>query len=588
MTRADSYLGRVLGQAYRLEALLGEGGFGAVYRAEQLSVGRTVAVKVIRPERVRDEAVMARIAARFRREALATSRLAHPNTIRLFDYGEDPDGTLFLVLELLEGRDLERELMFEHTIAPRRTAHIARQVCASLAEAHARGMVHRDLKPSNVFLCDYAHAQDFAKVLDFGIAKVAIEEGASKLTETGTTFGTPMYMAPEQVQGLEPTPAADLYSLGCVLFEMLSGDTVFTGPTALSVSLAHIQKPPPELVIPTASEATTTAWRDLVGRLLAKNPADRPASATAVGKELEALEALCEPLEHVPGHPPAVRSTDRQPRGFLSTHDRGVVTPTPTSLTARPKGTWWAAAAISAAVLGLTGVLLWRQAPSPQLDLAKSTLPVVALPAAVTHRAEEGTLVGAEVIPPTVEIAVAPTTVDAAAVEDAKQRALGTPGISAESELDVQHAAVEAAPEILPPTRLVLTSEPPDAQVSRWTADAWQPECTTTPSCSIEFGPDGGTLKLRLTKRGRDSATIEFALSAGEVREARVTLARAGKRPRRAKPTATTLKTSDGPPTDAAESPPSRHPSVPLPQIRTSPPLPSVRASVRPGDGGAR
>ncbi|MCB9786575.1 MAG: serine/threonine protein kinase, partial [Deltaproteobacteria bacterium] len=364
----DPYLGRVLKAAYRLESVLGEGGFGAVYRAQQLAVGRPVAVKVIRPERTRDPAVRERLTARFRREALATSRLSHPNTVRLFDFGEDDDGTLFLVLELLEGRDLERELMFERTLSPARTAHIARQICGSLGEAHDRGMVHRDLKPSNVFLCAFNDAADFVKVMDFGIAKLALDQDVSKLTETGTTFGTPMYMAPEQACGLEPTPATDLYSLGCVIYELLAGRTVFTAPTPLALSMAHLNDPPPALALDGMPESLAERWRTLVGQLLAKQPLDRPVSARAVAVELRDLEALSRAAEG-PSGAEAYEALSSRGWGALSTHDQPVLGAPPaadsTQQTRRwPRRAGWVAGALGVAALA-GAAIFWSGHRSP-------------------------------------------------------------------------------------------------------------------------------------------------------------------------------------------------------------------------------
>ncbi|MCB9789060.1 MAG: serine/threonine protein kinase [Deltaproteobacteria bacterium] len=297
----DPFVGRVFKDAYRVESKLGEGGFGAVYTAVQLAVERPVAIKVLRPDRLaHDEEVRAMLTRRFQREAVATSRLMHPNTVRLIDFGESSDGVLFLVLELLHGDDLAAIIARDAPMPPARVARIGQQVCRSLSEAHGLGIIHRDLKPSNVFVQDFDGASDFVKVMDFGIARVVSADASqSQLTRTGTVQGTPRYMAPEQAMAQPTGPPSDLYALGCILYEMLTGAPVFDAETLLAISLAHVQTPPPHLELPGMPEPLVEAWDAVLQLLLQKQPHDRPQTGAEVVALLRDLELAS---ELVPAH----------------------------------------------------------------------------------------------------------------------------------------------------------------------------------------------------------------------------------------------------------------------------------------------
>ena len=278
----DPLLGRVIDERYRVDSLLGRGGMGAVYRAHHLSMGKPVAVKVVRPEL----GGTVDAARRFHREARAASLLSHPHTIRVFDFGQMPDRTLYMVMELLDGRSLAR-LIAEGPVAWQRAARIAGEVAQSLIEAHAHGLVHRDLKPENIVLIDTAGHADFVKVLDFGIAKVLTgSSGVSSVTESGAVVGTPYYMAPEQAsapQGI--TNAVDVYALGVILYEMLTGHLPFMGDTPMEVLMAHVTRPAPDLP---PDVGVPAALRGLLGRMLSKEPPSRPSAAEV----LAALAAL--------------------------------------------------------------------------------------------------------------------------------------------------------------------------------------------------------------------------------------------------------------------------------------------------------
>ena len=236
--------GDVIDGRYRIEALLGSGGFGAVYRATQLNLGREVALKVLHSGLL----ASAQTLQRFQREAQLAQQLNHPNTVRLFDFGQTQSGAPFMVWELLSGKPLDALLGQYGALAPARVARIAIQILKSLMEAHALGIVHRDIKPANIVVGDFHGEPDFVKVLDFGVAKTLLDSG-SAMTADGQMIGTPSYMAPEQVRGENVGPAADLYSLGLVMAEALSGQVVFQGNSLIDVCMAQASDNPAPLPV---------------------------------------------------------------------------------------------------------------------------------------------------------------------------------------------------------------------------------------------------------------------------------------------------------------------------------------------------
>lgn len=285
---AEALIGRVLKGAYRLDSKLGEGGMGAVFKATQLAVDRQVAVKVLRTQVKQDPAMAKQMQARFMREAKLTSKLEHPNTVRLIDFGEtEEDKMLFLVLELLRGQELSRVMQKQAPLSPQRVARIGRQMCQSLSEAHAQGIIHRDLKPDNVFLCEYHGVKDHVKIVDFGIARIVggdFEE-TSQLTATGLIIGTPKYMAPEQVQAQEITAQTDLYALGVIMYEMLLGRAPFHADSVMALAFKHVHDEPEPL-----PDSFGHGWQSIITQLLAKHPAARPTNADVVASILGTLE----------------------------------------------------------------------------------------------------------------------------------------------------------------------------------------------------------------------------------------------------------------------------------------------------------
>lgn len=278
--RARARRAEQLGQ-YTLERVIGEGAMGTVYRARHAFLRRPTAVKLLRTERTSSNA-----ARRFEKEVQATSQLVHPNTITIFDYGRTPAGTFYYAMEYLRGLTLDVVVQRYGPLDERRVVHIMRQVCGSLAEAHAAGLVHRDVKPQNLMLCHRGGVPDMVKVLDFGLVKESEVQDAD-LTRDGAAVGTPLYMAPEAAAATGDVDArADLYSLGVVAYFLLTGIQPFFGVNAKEVMRRHMEElpvtPSEKLGKPVAPEIEA-----LVLRLLAKSPASRPQSARAVEEMLD-------------------------------------------------------------------------------------------------------------------------------------------------------------------------------------------------------------------------------------------------------------------------------------------------------------
>ncbi|MCP9493065.1 MAG: serine/threonine-protein kinase [Pyrinomonadaceae bacterium MAG19_C2-C3] len=282
----DPLIGQILDDKYRLESLLGTGGMGSVYRATHLLIDRSVAVKVLNPRLVTDAAAKERL----RREARAAGRLRHTGAVAVTDFGQTTNGIVYIVMELLEGISLREMLAARKAIEPGLAVALMTQTASAVAAAHNSGIIHRDLKPGNIFIIERERGVPLVKVLDFGIAKVAQDADANDanalmtLTETGILIGTPRYMSPEQCDGQPLTPASDVYSLGVIFYEMLTGVPPFSGATPLAIALQHsaqTPRPPGELnsLVPLALEA-------LVLHALAKRPAERPSDASAFNREL--------------------------------------------------------------------------------------------------------------------------------------------------------------------------------------------------------------------------------------------------------------------------------------------------------------
>jgi eukaryotic-like serine/threonine-protein kinase len=389
---ADAMIGHVIEEKYRLDARLGAGGMGTVYRATRLMIGDAVAVKVLHPAQVAD----AQAAERFRREAQAAARLKHPNAVTIYDFGVSREGLVYLVMELVEGRSLREVIRDGGPLTLPAAAEILNQACAALDEAHRQHIVHRDLKPDNIIV----HTADErlrVKVLDFGIAKLR-DLAATNLTQTGTVMGTPHYMSPEQCLGEELDGRSDVYSLGVVLYEMLTGIVPFNSPTSTAVVVQHVSQPPPapsaiNLSIPQTVER-------VVLRALAKRREERPQTAAELAQGLTAAvthatsvtrpDALVSPTPpsgttRTAGHDPALAATQvvttpasgRQPLSFA---------PMTEAAERRLNPLWLTVAAVL--VLAAVGAALWLlvgRGKTSAPDGAKETAAAVTPPPGMAY-----------------------------------------------------------------------------------------------------------------------------------------------------------------------------------------------------------
>ncbi|HKQ51265.1 MAG TPA: serine/threonine-protein kinase [Pyrinomonadaceae bacterium] len=345
---------QIIAGRFRIECELGTGGMGTVYRATHLGLERPVAVKIIKPEYASDPDV----ADRFMREARTMARLRHPHAAMIFDAGNLPDGRHFIIMEFVEGHTLSEALEAEGRFSPERAVRIASDICDVLAEAHALGIVHRDLKPSNIMLNERGVC-----VLDFGVAKVLATSADATHTHattgSGVIVGTPRYMSPEQCLGQRVGARSDLYSLGVLLYEMLTGRPPFTDPLASAVLVKQATAHPPPL--PKLRQDVPRALSLAVHTLLAKRPDDRPANARAAQKMLE-------------------KSIARPPREGVDTQP---FSSTVAALNTRPSSFYRAVAPLAIiAVVGLT-LLAWGRsaqtnAPPAAKDGPAATSPMLA------------------------------------------------------------------------------------------------------------------------------------------------------------------------------------------------------------------
>jgi len=270
--------GAVIGGRYRIDAPIGGGGFGTVFRATQLNLGRPVAVKVLHAALALTENAL----ARFRREAELAQQLTHPNIVRVFDFGQTDQGFPFIVWEYLDGVTIDRAIAQQGPMSPARVVHVASQILKALMEAHATGIIHRDIKPANVVLCDFTGEPDFVKVLDFGVAKAVGEQGVT-MTNAASPVGTPSYMAPEQVRNEPVSAATDLYALGLMMVEMMTGRVVFQGRSVVDVFMAQASADPP----PIPPAILSSPLGAVIQRATQKHPGYRYASAAEMLLELE-------------------------------------------------------------------------------------------------------------------------------------------------------------------------------------------------------------------------------------------------------------------------------------------------------------
>jgi len=300
----DDLIGRTVVGRYHVTERLSQGGMGGIYLATQRPLGRTVALKVLLPAHAADPTSV----LRFEKEARAISRLIHPHIVTVFDFGQMESGALFMAMEFLPGDSLRALLDRQGMLSWERTLPILRGVVSGLGEAHRHGIIHRDLKPENVVIVHAGNDPNFPKILDFGVARtVESEPGEASITSEDVIPGTPTYISPERLDGAAGDERTDLYSLGAMWFEMLTGRPPFVGQTSMQVIMQHIKEPPPSLATVAPHIVVPPGVEPLLQALLEKNPGARPSSAQEVLERLDALDS--EPWDVVSAREHAVRST---------------------------------------------------------------------------------------------------------------------------------------------------------------------------------------------------------------------------------------------------------------------------------------
>ncbi|MCU1277609.1 MAG: serine/threonine protein kinase with repeat, partial [bacterium] len=282
LAASDPMLGKTIAERYHLVEKIGQGGSGTIYRGEHTTLKKRVAVKVLHAQLSTDDTAL----ERFRREATTVAELDNDHILQVIDFGRTDDNRLFFAMEFLEGEPLTKTIERERQLTIDRSVDILTQTCEGLIEAHRLGYIHRDLRPRNVFLVNRRGRADFVKVLDFGLAKLILPDAEAKQTAMGMTFGDPRYMSPEQARGEKLDPRSDIYSLGAIAFEMLTGSPPYTGSGTFEILQQHLDAPVPKV---RDRRSDCPAWLDaVVQRALAKKPDGRFAS---VDKLVEALRA---------------------------------------------------------------------------------------------------------------------------------------------------------------------------------------------------------------------------------------------------------------------------------------------------------
>jgi eukaryotic-like serine/threonine-protein kinase len=301
-----AWLGKVVDGRYRVREVIGRGGMGVVYRVEHLRMGKVAAMKVLH----RDLAEDADVVERFEREAAAISKLHHPHTVQVFDFGT-ANGALYLIMEYVRGVDLARMLERDGPMPWSRAAPLLAQVCSALQEAHELGIVHRDLKPENVLITRTAGGRDYAKVLDFGLAKLEQRQAPSTMTDKQQIVGTPYFMSPEQIRGDDVDMRSDIYSFGALMFEVLTAQHLFDGSTAVGVLTKHLTSEPDAPSMRAPRLGIDPRVDHLCRRALAKDPADRWQTAAELAQAIEDVYSETVELGTSPGRAGASRAAAR-------------------------------------------------------------------------------------------------------------------------------------------------------------------------------------------------------------------------------------------------------------------------------------
>jgi len=472
--------GTLIAGRYRVEGVIGLGGFGAVYRCTQLNMNQVVAVKILRSEHL----TSVEHVKRFTREAQAVSKLKHPNTIHIFDFGAHEDGALFLAMEYLEGETLGHRLDRTGTMSWETLLHIMIQVCHSLTEAHNMPLVHRDLKPENIMLLPVAGDPNFVKLLDFGIAKIQSKETSpsqSQLTESGMIMGTPTYMSPEQAKGDPIDGRSDLYSLGIMMYEALTGRPPFQGDTPMTVLVAHIKDPPAAMPRDGSIAHVPASVERAVLKCLEKDPDQRPQSALALvellglakraAAESGATAVTRNPLENLTtmgmeGVDTATVLSVNSPSSLSQVQDQPVQTPARVPAPPSRAPLWMGLGAVGFVAVAAVAVALLADKPASAPVLV-SPAPAMAVP--------QPQVAAPAVIP--APIAQPPTVVAPAAAPVAE--VVPMPPVEPERQ-----GAVRPATGLAPATRTARKSAPSKAEPS-----------TPTPKAAPAARPDKPEVK---------------------------------------------------------------------------------------------
>jgi serine/threonine-protein kinase len=444
-------VGQVLGGRYVVTRLIAEGGMGLVYEAEQQlgSYVRKVAIKTLLPELSRDRKTV----SRFYRECGVVSALEHPNTIKVYDFGQTDDGTLYIAMEFVQGQSLS-EAIDKGALDVERTLHIVRQICGALAEAHDQGIVHRDLKPDNIVLSERAGERDFVKLLDFGIAtRVGTDRGETKLTQQGTVLGTPPYMSPEQLTGDPVDRRSDIYSLGIIIYEMLTTRLPFSADGPVMWAALHMTATPaPMRGVPRAIER-------VVMHALEKHADARPPTTLALVRELEqAAMSAPSATEDDFASPPRTADAESDRTSPMPVAPRGV-----------PEGGTELAPALSVAPSILPPVSVYTR-PEPARRPRRSgwlyalatvlTMGAVAGAVVLSANNDFGAGAGGVATTPATGEKPAPETQIAPLVDPAEQ--IRPAIVSPPTETPTQPVVKRKAPS-KPPTPPVATTPPPTA-----------------------------------------------------------------------------------------------------------------------------
>ncbi len=487
----DPLIGRTINGRFKIVSVIARGGMGKVYRAEQAPLGRVCALKVLSPKYEGDRDP--EFHKRFFLEASTAAKLSHPNTVTIFDYGQSDD-VYFIAMEYIEGRTLHRVLRDEGSLSEARVVHIASQICRSLREAHALGVVHRDLKPGNILLSERGDEHDNVKVLDFGLVKDVSGE-AEDLTQAGLFMGSPKYMAPEQILGGEISSCTDIYSLGVMMYEMMSGKVPFDRGASVGTLMAHVNDAPPPIRTVNPGVQLSPSMELVVARCLEKDAA----------KRFPSMKELLNALKRV-GIENGTAMTDTQESMPMARIDSQTASRSHDSLIGGPSSFNSASSPPSAGHSAITDSSLLQPGPAPPLDTdamakmkPKGRPIIVALGAVVAVGIAAAVMMSSK--PPAGEVQ---GTTSAHAGTGAPIETSTAPAVT------TAVSALNPAPAA-PAIRVVhIETEPKDATI---TENGTQ-RCSSTP-CDVVWRDDATTQEhvLSVTKKGFKAAKLTIAPS---------------------------------------------------------------------------